>query len=247
MDVANFEPLLPRKLSIDEKRGLFIFTDPSTDGYPPHLNLGANKPTSDVNPGGLQKTTLGPGDIFNKMRLAQLSSLLPSLVPNSFVDEAMAKMAQVGAGVMYGGMGRPDKGSKLADIENYNKQERSRTGKWFARNDIFDLPNIGEIEDWWSDRRFAQQHLTGTNPTTIELASDLWIKHFIDAVGSSDADQKMKKKIETLASTDKQSLYMQDYSYFRDAADIKVEKVSEFGCNSTHARSLQERVISCTR
>lgn len=132
MDVTNFEPMLPRKLSLDEKRGLFIFTDPNSpdnDGYPPHLNLGANKPSSDANSGQLQKSTLGPGDIFNKMRLAQMSSLLPTLIPKTFVGEVGAKIGDLVADMKYGSMGRPDQGTKLADVENYNKNERKRTGK----------------------------------------------------------------------------------------------------------------------
>lgn len=79
---------------------------------------------------------------------------------------------------------------------------------------------VGDIADWWSDRRFAQQQFTGTNPTTIEQVSDFWIHHFIDAASGDETDQKMKAKIQSLSSTDRQSLYMQDYSYFRKAAGM---------------------------
>ena len=78
---------------------------------------------------------------------------------------------------------------------------------------------MGDLEDWYTDARFAQQHFTGTNPTTIELASEQWIKHFTEAPKDL-ADQKAQETIKTLASISRESLYMQDYSYFREAVGM---------------------------
>ena len=35
-----------------------------------------------------------------------------------------------------------DQGNVLADVEQYNRRMRQRTGGWFARNDIFNVPNV---------------------------------------------------------------------------------------------------------
>lgn len=220
MDAANFEPSMPHPLTLTEKRELFGFTDPATDGYPPHLNLASNKAYAEMNPGKMQSSQLGQGDLFSKMRLAQLTALLPQLVPKTFIAQTVTKAMQLDAQLKLGKMGRPDEGETLADVEAYNKAQRARSGGFFSRNDIFNLPNIGDIEDWYTDRRFAQQFFTGPNPTTIEPASDIWIQHFIENATNSDADQRMKKKIQDLSANDRDALYMQDYSYFRKAAGM---------------------------
>lgn len=230
MDAANFEPSMPFPLSMREKRQLWGFTDPETDNYPPHLNLATNKAYAEMNPGKLQRSDLGQGDLFNKMRLAQMTALLPQLVPKTFIGQTVTKALQDKAEVALGEMGRPDRGQRIADVEAFNKRMRERSGGLLDRNDIFNLPNIGDIEDWYTDRRFAQQFFTGPNPVTIELASDFWIQHFVDNATDSESDQKMKDKIQRLSCNDRDSLYMQDYSYFRQAAgmDEKKDIKSEF-------------------
>ena len=226
MDAANFEPTVPSPLSPEKKREYFAFTcpnlsDPTADNFPPHLNLAANKPwaeTAEKN----QRSTLSPFALFNDMRLVQLSQLLPALIPKLFIE-----VGKFGSWIEFGSMGRPDKGKTLKDVEDYQRKERARTGSFFARNDIFNLPNVGDLSDWFTDERFAQQFLTGTNPTTIELASDFWIQHFLDAAQPEDA--KMRSRIEKFSKEARSSLYMQDCSYFRKAAglgpsdDIKCE------------------------
>ncbi|KAK8009549.1 lipoxygenase [Apiospora marii] len=193
MDTANFEPTVPSPLSLKQKKQFFIFTDPATDNYPPHLNLGANQPANkDVTK--QQGSGMDQGEIFSQLRLAQLTTLLPAVVPDKFVDQTKAA---IGRGVAtlfaYGSMGRPDQGTTLAEVEKYNNYESS---KWFYQKDIFDLPNIGNLPDWYSDARFAQQFFTGTNPTTIRQA------------GKSASEPGIPPE----------SLYVQDYSYFREAA-----------------------------
>ncbi|KAK4626805.1 Seed linoleate 13S-lipoxygenase-1 [Fulvia fulva] len=230
MDAANFEPSMPRPLSLQAKRRLFGFTDPVTDGYPPHLNLASNRayvkehPEVDEGTAPLQRPTLKPTDLHSAMRLAQLSVLLPHAVPKTFVEQTAAKAKQEKVELAFGPMGRPDQGEKLADVENYNKAMRKRT----AGNDIFDLPNIGDLEDWYSDHRFAQQFFTGPNPTTIERASDAWIQLFVENATQALEDQKMKQKIQEIVRSDRDSLYMQDYSYFRAFAGMRAS--DEISC-----------------
>ncbi|KAH1515652.1 hypothetical protein V6Z96_008944 [Aspergillus fumigatus] len=209
MDVANFEPLVPSPLTKDQKRKFFAFTDGS-DGYPPHLNLAGNVEAAKKDESN-QRSTLQPSQIFDKMRLLQLASLLPSIVPNKFIRE----LARLTARGWFGSMGRPDAGEKLKDVEDYNRRARG----WYFGKDIFDLPNVGDLPDWYSDARFAQQHFTGTNPTTIEQASDEWLEHFITAAEAPE-DGPVKEILTDLRNSCRKSLYMQDYSYFRKAAGL---------------------------
>lgn len=222
MATCNFESAMPSPLTLDQKRTFFAFTDGS-DEYPPHLNLAANKPAAELEQGkgNVQKSTLSPAELFNSMRLAQLATLLPSVVPKTFKEKVYAIGFDVAGKVAnfhfggWAGMGTPDRGTKLEDVENYQRERHES-----RKADIFDLPNLGLLRDWYIDARFAQQHFTGTNPVTIELASDRWVNHFVDA--AEDAlDQTMKKLIMALAHGSRRSLYMQDYSYFREAAGLK--------------------------
>ena len=210
MDAVNFEPTVPSPLSMEEKKQFFAFTDGS-DGYPPHLNLAGNKPAAEAEASGVQKSTLSPCKIFSLMRLLQLSSLLPTIMPKTFLVSTAGKVANA----LLGGMGTPDAGEKLGDIEEYNRKMRA---KWLFK-DIYCLPNVGDLEDWFADARFAQQHFTGTNPTTIERASEQWILHFAGA--SQDlADKRAQEVIMALGHGSPDSLYVQDYSYFRGAAGM---------------------------
>ena len=86
MDTVNFEPTVPSPLTMQEKRQFFAFTDKS-DNYPPHLNLAGNKPAAKVEVSDVQRSTLSPADIFSKMRLLQLASLLPTLIPQNFITQ----------------------------------------------------------------------------------------------------------------------------------------------------------------
>lgn len=184
----------------------------------------ANAPIAGQGP-EIQSSKLPVIDIFNAMRLAQLTTLIPTILPKGFVGDFASAAATAAAWVEFGGMGTPDKGKRLSDVEDYN---RAQTRRWYHK-DIFDLPNIGDLEDWYSDARFAQQHFTGTNPTTIEQAGK-WVQIFIDAASDSDPIEKaMKTKISQRASSSPGSLYVQDYSYIREAAgytDPKAEMSS---------------------
>ncbi|KAJ6133145.1 hypothetical protein N7471_008360 [Penicillium samsonianum] len=215
MDAANFEPLVPSPLTRDEKQQFFDFTDGS-DGFPPHLNLAGNVQAAEEEKNKSEKSTLQPSDLFNKMRLLQLSSLLPTVVPNKYIRGA----AGIAAWAWFGSMGTPDEGTKLEDVEQYNRKSRESS----HRDDIFDLPNVGDLPDWYCDNRFCQQQFTGANPTTIELASDSWVNHFIQAANAPE-DSAAKENITHLNNSCRESLYMQDYSYFREAAGLEPSAV----------------------
>lgn len=75
---------------------------------------------------------------------------------------------------------------------------------------------LGNLPDWYSDARFAQQFFTGTNPTTIQQAGE-WAQVFLDAA-TDPKDAEMKAKISKRVAESPGSLYVQDYSYFRKAA-----------------------------
>ncbi|KAJ6100374.1 hypothetical protein N7499_000004 [Penicillium canescens] len=247
MDAANFEPLVPSPLTREEKRKFFAFTDGS-DGYPPHLNLAGNVHAAEESE--IPGSTLQLSDLFKRMRLLQLSSLLPSIMPIKYKSEAV----QGAAWTLFGSTGRPDAGEKLEDVERYNRKGRG----WSHQEDIFDLPNVGDLTDWYSDARFAQQQLTGTNPTTIERASDDWIQHFIQAPKAPE-DAAAKNTIADLNHNCRESLYMQNYSYFREAAGLdptavikcefdekddkgKTTKSYRYGCASVCLFYLNEKV-----
>ncbi|KAI0702929.1 lipoxygenase [Cerioporus squamosus] len=107
---------------------------------------------------------------------------------------------------------------------------KQRLPKGINPNMLFGF-NIGDREDWFSDNAFAQQHFTGTNPTTITVASPFWVDQFRAAAAALGK----KHYVDLLDSEDASSLYVQDYSYFRTAMGLApdAEIVSDqfkYGC-----------------
>lgn len=114
-------------------------------------------------------------------------------------------------------------------IENYNKS-LLRTAEG-----IFTAPNIGEREDWFTDALFAQQHLTGPNPCTLERAPIHWIQVF-RGVAEVQTRWDICQVIDSGATGD--NLYVQDYSDFRAAMgagpqeELKSQSGHRHGCAS---------------
>ena len=79
--------------------------------------------------------------------------------------------------------------------------------------------NMGNLADWYSDARFAQQHLSGVNPTTIETAPPEKVKAYADEAGKQKLES-MKKLL-----SEGSNLLIQDYSYFREATGVTNEQV----------------------
>lgn len=75
------------------------------------------------------------------------------------------------------------------------------------------LVNVGYLDDWFSDRRFAEQSLTGTNPTTLTKVDNALLGEFIDAA----KDTGETAWAERLQNTDQASLFVQDARYLRKA------------------------------
>ncbi|KAH8882273.1 Lipoxygenase [Thozetella sp. PMI_491] len=203
-DVLAVEPTLPRYISLEEKKKIFQFTQNSTtvDGktarYPPHLE---HIPKDD---------DFNQFQIFSKIGLLETMVILQKVTPNEdgFLGKTKKWLIEKERAVAFGS--NPGEGLKVQDVVDYNKHHR-RHG-----TDITNGGNIGLLDDWYSDRRFAEQSFTGTNPVTITRASDKWIEDFIGAARTTgDA-----KWVIALSQADRASLFVQDCSYFRKAAGV---------------------------
>ncbi|KAJ5511689.1 Lipoxygenase [Penicillium expansum] len=195
MDVAQVDPIFPSRLTMQQRRKLFQFTQiqengKTRDGYPPHLDLnlhdeGWDEENTDQSPDH------SPFWLFNWTHLGLLKTIMLGAIPRTFV-------------------GTPDVGTTIAKVEDYNREQLQRAREHKNRfDDIFKRDNVGDLSDW-------------TNPTTIERASDDWINHFIHAA-KTPGDIVAETTITQLKTSSRESLYMQDYSYFRTAAGLKAD------------------------
>ncbi|PNS20121.1 60S ribosomal protein L26-2 [Sphaceloma murrayae] len=133
--------------------------------------------------------------IFNKMRLLDTSSLLTQLVPDFVYDFIHSD----------------PEADTLDGITKRNQELRAQ------KKDVFSEPNIGDRDDWYTDRIYAQQMFTGTNPMTIEAIDDKLLDEFKQAAHS----QKNNGVISLLEDANaRANLFVQDYSYFREAVEI---------------------------
>ena len=71
--------------------------------------------------------------------------------------------------------------------------------------------NVGDRDDWYTDAVFGQQQFTGTNPTTIAVATPDWIKRFQQEAQT----QGRADIVKLIESSPADSLLIQDYSFFR--------------------------------
>ena len=132
--------------------------------------------------------------LFERSRLQDTSTLITSLIPDSVVDFVHA-----------------DPESDTLDGLTLRNQELRAEKK-----DVYVDPNVGDRNDWWSDRIFAQQQFTGTNPTTIATVSRQLLEEFKNA-----AEHQKKTEISALLdSAEPSDLLVQDYSGFRDALGL---------------------------
>ncbi|KAJ3511049.1 hypothetical protein NMY22_g15780 [Coprinellus aureogranulatus] len=75
--------------------------------------------------------------------------------------------------------------------------------------DVYTAPNVGLRSDWYTDAVFAQQQLTGVNPTGLKRASQEWIEAFAQVA----VDQKNTAAQQLLAGPS--SFYIVDNSDYR--------------------------------
>lgn len=173
---------------------MYQWSDPS-DRYPPHLDTGVN---GEKIPADQKNGAPGVGQIFDANELNFVGAIAQAfsfIIPDNIPDKHT-----------------PYAGPSLADCEKYNIDNPS------TNTGIMDSKNLGNIGDWFSDARFAQQYLSGVNPCTIETAPSGKIQTYVNEAGKQGLEG-MKR----LLSAGK-DLLIQDYSYFREATGVKFEQ-----------------------
>ncbi|KAK1756967.1 putative lipoxygenase [Echria macrotheca] len=203
-DVLGIEPTLPRFIPLEEQKKLYQYSaypknaDGTPANYPPHLDHIPKD--EDIN----------QFRIFSAIGLIETQVILQKITPeeDGFLGRTKQWLLEKARAAAFGG--DPEKGLKIQDVVDYNKFHRK------FGTDITDGGNIGLLEDWFSDRRFADQQFTGTNPTTITQASAAWIADFTKAAKAGGYD----KWAGLLPKADPASLFVQDGSYFRKAFGV---------------------------
>ncbi|KAJ8133574.1 hypothetical protein O1611_g60 [Lasiodiplodia mahajangana] len=176
----GLDPIIPTKRDLKQKQDVYQWSNPSVDGFPPHLQV---VPPDQQDPNIFDQTVLA--------FISNISQIFSFAVPDSCVTH-----------------GTPFKGPTIADCEQYNHENPS------PQTDIMDGKNLGDEADWYSDARFAQQHLTGVNPVTIKTAPAEKVKEY-----AVEANSQGRTDMETLLLQGEE-LFIQDYSWFRAATGV---------------------------
>ncbi|KAI0401150.1 lipoxygenase [Xylaria palmicola] len=183
-DSQGFDPIIPTKRDLPQKQQIYAWSDPA-DGYPPHLKV-----IPDDQQTGTSSITqiLNPGELNFVTAIAKAFSFI---VPDDIAHD-----------------GTPYMGPTIADCEKYNRANPS------PNTDIMNGTNLGDKVDWYSDARFAQQHLTGVNPTTIRTAPQAKLQDYATEAGNQGHGDMKKLLLEG------KDLFIQDYSWFRAATGV---------------------------
>ncbi|KAK0707938.1 lipoxygenase [Lasiosphaeris hirsuta] len=196
-DVMQFEPTLPRLIKVEQKQSIYRWSaypnnpDGTLAQYPPHL---------DIIP---KEDQVSANEIFGWLSLKETQLLVAKLVPDTFKGKTVDWLQSILAEAIEG---NPMNGT-LRQIEEYNRIHRK------SGTDIEGGKNLGLLPDWFSDRRFADQSFTGTNPTTIKVAPKPLLVEFIAAAHrSGDEDWA-----ELLQLADPSTLFVQDARHLRAA------------------------------
>jgi hypothetical protein len=208
-DVLAVEPTLPRYIDLEDKKKIYQWSEyPITPegkpaDYPPHLK------TTDTIPRDQKFTPFG---IFSTLGLLETQVILQKITPDKggFLGKTKKWLIEKERAAAFGAGGSPQVGATIDDVWTYNKYHR-KTG-----TDITKGGNLGLLDDWFSDRRFADQQFTGTNPTTLELAGKRWLGEFVEAAKTAGE----AKWAAALQQADPSTLYVQDCSYFRKAVGV---------------------------
>ncbi|GAB1314788.1 Manganese lipoxygenase [Madurella fahalii] len=203
-DVLGVEATLPRHVSFRDQKKLYQFSayPKNADGtwakYPPHLQH--IPPEQDFS----------PFSIFNAIGLVETQVILQKITPpeEGILGRTKEWLVEKSRAAAFGG--DPEKGIKIQDVVDYNMYHRK------FGTDIRGGGNIGLLDDWYSDRRFADQQFTGTNPATLTRASPTWTAEFSEAAKAGNYN----KWVAALASADPESLFVQDGSYIRRAIGV---------------------------
>jgi hypothetical protein len=198
-DVAEFEPSMAPHRQLEDKKKQYQWS--TAGGYPPHLDV-VPKIDSATAAELFQQNTYGEEQFSVVFRaiIKKKSGLASSLF--EIVRPGPSNVAQFSASSNF-----------LEIMTKHGETRKGSTSK----------PSVGDLNDggkaWYSDAMFAQQNFTGTNPTTIKLA-ERWIQQF----QAEAMRQDLAKVVELLKQTDASSLYVQDYSDFREAFGIRDKK-----------------------
>ena len=189
-DVLQVEPTLPRLIKREEKKVIYRWSaypknpDGSTAQYPPHLET---IPEGD---------RVSDNDIFGFLRIKETELLVAKVVPDKIVGKTFNWFQSVVAQLLEG---NPMNGT-LRQLEDYNRNNRK------SGIDIEGGRNIGLLPDWYSDRRYADQSFTGTNPTTIKAVPKDLLAEFASAAEKGGYAYWAK----VLPTIDTKSLFVQD-------------------------------------
>ena len=151
-------------------------------------------------------------EIFNNLGLLQAGLMLNKIVPTIFTGKFSTWLDGKVKALLFGDK---SKGVTMADLEANNKSIRK------TATDIMQGKNIGDLDDWWSDAKFGQQQFTGTNPVTIGVASERWVKEFTAAANAQSQSTGGKSALEFIQKANPKSLFVQDFSFFREAIGVK--------------------------
>ncbi|KAF8451722.1 lipoxygenase [Kalaharituber pfeilii] len=235
---ANYEPIIPQSHSRNHFYHWKIPQGPLD--FPPHL---AYIPTKDQNPlistrefasraANYRPALSIPTEFMNlvirTMAPKQSTSLAP-IFDSRTVVETVASFGQVFGEQI---MNRSARAS-IAAIEQHNRELlRKREG-------IYTVPNIGERQDWFTDEVFAQQHLTGPNPCTLEKASTEWVQRFTRA-----AERQARWDVCDVISVARYQPYIQDYSDIRSAMGVGPGAELRSGTSSSYRINIFNKEFS---
>lgn len=207
-NVMEVEPTWPRLLNLQQSQATFdwetkvALEDGTVIEYPPHLK---NVPKQDQ---------VGLFEIFSKLGLLETISIIKPFLPKSIWGKILLPGYEWALGKIKAANGNIDgisKANSMQAFETFNRLNRK------VGTDISRGQNLGILQDWYTDRRFADQAFTGTNPTTIlnitEAEGDL-LQEFIAAAqrhGFTKWYDRLRRDVQP------GSLYVQDHRYFRKA------------------------------
>ncbi|KAF8476812.1 lipoxygenase [Kalaharituber pfeilii] len=238
-DLRGSEPHIPLWRSVKERQSLYRWSDARKDNLPPHLH---DDPPSlldeeKVDPQGAEKEHYSVFSIFDLGPLLDIMGLIKVLLPTEFTPleknstwkEKNSTWLGKWGSIIDDGIewaedridGSPDDGKSLDDIEKANMNLLHDYLSIYYDHENVGNKGYGKRNDppWYTDEVFAQQHLTGPNPVTITLAQN-WIGMFQHKAQKLNRDDVVRY----LDNVNHGSLYVQDYSYFRDAVKVSYDQ-----------------------
>ncbi|KAJ3507427.1 hypothetical protein NMY22_g16933 [Coprinellus aureogranulatus] len=170
--------------SLEKKRQLYEW---STKGeFPPHLK---DIPAADDVP-----------NIFDPSRLAVIKGEL-------LQGEKLKREQLKGFRQFFTPLGEE---APTMDFIEERYRDLHETATAYGKEGVCAEPNVGLRGDWYTDAVFAQQHLTGVNPTGLKQASEAWISAF-----AREALDQKNTQAHQIISTYPSSFYVVDNSDYR--------------------------------